>query len=103
MAVFTLNKENFNTEVLESEKVVLVDFWSPRCGPCMRLAPIVEQLSEEREDVKIGKINVDEEQELAVEYGVMSIPTLIVFKNGEAVTTEVGARPKEALEKLLEI
>ena len=83
MAVVTITKENFAQEVLQSEKPVLLDFWASWCGPCRMLSPIVDEVAEERTDVKVGKVNVDEQPELAGEFGVMSIPTLLVFKGGK--------------------
>ncbi len=95
MSVQTITKENFETLVLKSEKTVLVDFWASWCGPCRMVSPVVDEIAEERTDIVVGKINVDEQQELAIQYGVMSIPTLAVFKNGEVVNKAVGAQPKE--------
>ncbi len=97
-----LNKDNFETEVLKSEKPVLVDFWASWCGPCRMLGPTIEQLSEERDDIKVCKLNVDEESDIAVKYGVMSIPTVIAFKNGEVVNQSVGVVSKDRLLRLLE-
>lgn len=96
-----LTDENFKNEVMESDKKVLVDFWAPWCGPCKQVSPIVEELGEEHEEVKIGKVNVDENQNLAAEYGIMSIPTLIVFEDGEILNKQVGAASKERLESLI--
>ncbi len=92
MAVINITLENFEAEVIKSEKTVLVDFWAPWCGPCRMLSPVVDEIGEERTDIKVGKVNVDEQEELAMRFGIMSIPTLIVFKNGEAVkkTLETG-------------
>ncbi|MBE5937512.1 MAG: thioredoxin [Lachnospiraceae bacterium] len=97
MSAIEINKENFKKEVINSDKPVLVDFWASWCGPCKMLAPIVEKIAEENTDIKVCKINVDEEQELAMEYKVMSIPTLIVFKGGVAVNRSVGAKPKNEI------
>ena len=94
MAVVTVTADNFEQEVLRSEKTVLVDFWAAWCGPCKMLSPVVEQVAEERPDVKVYKINVDDEQELAVRYGIMSIPALLVFRNGELANQSVGVQPK---------
>ena len=96
MAVITITKENFEQEVLRSDKPVLLDFWASWCGPCRMLSPIVDEVAEERTDVKVGKVNVDQQPELAGEFGVMSIPTLLVFENGKLVRQAVGARPKAA-------
>ena len=97
MAVITITKENFAQEVLQSEKPVLLDFWASWCGPCRMLSPIVDEVAEERGDVKVGKVNVDEQPELAGEFGVMSIPTLLVFEQGKLVRQAVGARPKASV------
>ena len=101
MAVITITKENFAQEVLQSEKPVLLDFWASWCGPCRMLSPIVDEVAEERSDVKVGKVNVDEQPELAGEFGVMSIPTLLVFEQGKLVNQAVGARPKAGVLALL--
>ena len=102
MSVQTITKENFDELVLQSDKPVLVDFWAPWCGPCRMVSPIVDQIAEERADVAVGKVNVDEQPELAMQFGVMSIPTLLVFKGGQLAQKAVGARPKEDLLKLLD-
>ena len=97
-----LTKNNFETEVLKEEKLVLVDFWATWCGPCQMIAPVVEAIAEEQKDkVKVCKVNVDDEQELAIKYGVMSIPTLIFFKNGEVAKTVVGFHSKSELEEMV--
>lgn len=101
MAVEHINENQFKSVVLESEKPVLVDFYATWCGPCRQMSPILEQVSEERSDVKIVKVDVDENQNLAAEYGVMSIPTLIYFKGGKAVSQAVGARSKASIEMML--
>ena len=101
MAHITLTKDNFAQEVLHSEKPVLVDFWAPWCGPCRMVVPIVEEIARERSDIKVGKVNVDEEPELAGQFGVMSIPTLVVMKNGKIVNQAMGARPKSAILEML--
>ena len=101
MAVITITKENFEQEVLHSAKPVLLDFWASWCGPCRMLSPIVDEVAEERGDVKVGKVNVDEQPDLAAEFGVMSLPTLLVFQNGKLVNQSVGARPKSGVLALL--
>ena len=101
MAVITITKENFAQEVLQSTKPVLLDFWASWCGPCRMLSPVLDEVAEERTDVKVGKVNVDEQPELAGEFGVMSIPTLLVFEQGKLVRQAVGARPKAGVLELL--
>ena len=95
--VITVTSENFESEVLNSEKPVLVDFWASWCGPCRMLSPIVDEIAEEVQTIKVGKVNVDEQQDLAGKFGVMSIPPLILFKNGQPVNKSVGAKSKAAL------
>ena len=102
MSVITITKENFAAEVLNSDKPVLLDFWASWCGPCRMLSPIVDQVADERPDVKVGKVNVDEQPDLAGQFGVMSIPTLLVFKNGKLVNQAVGSRPKASVLALLD-
>ena len=99
--ITNITKENFDKEVLQAEGTVLIDFWAAWCGPCRMIAPAVEKIAEEHPEVKVCKINIDDEQELAIRHGVMSIPTLMVVKNGEIVNTAVGLRPKEEIEALL--
>ena len=99
--ITNVTKENFEAEVLKSDKTVLVDFWATWCGPCKMIAPVIEEIANERSDIKICKVNVDEQGELSIKYGVMSIPTLMIFRNGEAVQTAIGYRPKEEIEELL--
>ena len=101
MSVVHITKDNFQSLVLESEKPVLLDFWATWCGPCRMIAPIVEQLAEERGDIVVGKIDVDQEMELAVKFGIVSIPTLIVMKQGEVAAKSVGYCSKADIEKLL--
>ena len=97
MSIIHINKDNFHQEVLNSEKPVLLDFWAPWCGPCRLMSPILDQLAEEREDIKVAKVNVDEEPELAGEFRVYSIPTLAVVRDGLLVNQMVGARPKHQI------
>lgn len=101
MPAISVNKNNFNQEVLNSDKPVLMDFWAPWCGPCRMVVPLVEEIAKERSDIKVVKINVDEEQELAMQFGVMSIPTLVVMKNGKIVNQVTGARPKAQILAML--
>ena len=101
MSAISVNKNNFNQEVLNSDKPVLLDFWASWCGPCRMVSPIVDEIAAERSDIKVCKINVDEQPELAVQFGVMSIPTLVVMKNGKVVNQAVGARPKAQILAML--
>lgn len=99
--VIKVNSENFETEVLKSEKTVLIDFYADWCGPCKMLSPIVEQVASENNNIKVVKINIDDEQDLAVNYGIMSIPTLVVIKNGQEVDRAVGVIPKSEVKELI--
>ena len=101
MSAINVNKNNFNQEVLNSDKPVLLDFWASWCGPCRMVSPIVDEIAAERSDIKVGKINVDEQPELAMQFGVMSIPTLVVMKNGKVVNQVTGARPKAQILAML--
>ena len=101
MSVIKITKDNYRQEVLQSDKPVLLDFWASWCGPCRMVSPIVDEIAAERSDIKVGKINVDEQPELAAQFGVMSIPTLVVMKNGRIVNQTVGARPKAQILALL--
>ncbi|MGN0998525.1 MAG: thioredoxin [Faecousia sp.] len=101
MSVIKIHKNNFQDEVLNSDKPVLLDFWASWCGPCRMVSPIVDEIAAERSDIKVGKINVDEQPELAAQFGVMSIPTLVVMKNGRIVNQAVGARPKAQILAML--
>ena len=103
MAVVQITKDNFKELVLESSKPVLLDFWAVWCGPCKMIAPIVEALAEEREDIVVGKVNVDDEMELAAAFGVASIPTVVLVKDGKVAATSVGYRPKADLLKMLDL
>lgn len=101
MATTVITKENFKSEVLDAQGTVLIDFWANWCGPCRMLSPIVDQVAEQHSEVKVGKIDIDAQPELANQFGVMSIPTLIVFRNGQKVNESVGLIPKENVEALL--
>jgi thioredoxin 1 len=96
-----INKMNFDQEVVASDKPVLLDFWAPWCGPCRMVLPVIEEIAKERSDIKVGKINVDEEPELAREFGVMSIPTLVVMQDGRIVSKSMGAKPKAQILAML--
>jgi len=102
MAVITITEDNFSAEVLQAAEPVLLDFWAAWCGPCRMVSPIVDEISEERSDIKVGKINVDEQPRLAAQFGVASIPTLVVMKQGKVANSAVGARPKESVLALLD-
>ena len=102
MSAIHIHQHNFQEEILNAGKPVLLDFWAPWCGPCRMVAPIVEEIAEERPDIKVGKINVDEQPELAQVFGVASIPTLVVMKNGKIVNQSSGARPKQQILSMLE-
>ena len=101
MSVLTITKENFDQQVLQNTKPVLLDFWASWCGPCRMLSPVVDEIAQENDAIAVGKINVDEQPELASQFGVMSIPTLMVFKNGKAVNTSVGVVPKAKILAML--
>ena len=101
MSIMHITKTNYEELVLKSTKPVLLDFWAPWCGPCRMVAPIVEEIATERSDIAVGKVNVDEEMELAVQFGVSSIPTLVVMKDGKVAAQAVGYRPKADILKLL--
>ncbi|MDD6856099.1 MAG: thioredoxin [Oscillospiraceae bacterium] len=101
MSAISVNKNNYGQEVLNSDKPVLLDFWASWCGPCRMVSPIVDEIAAERSDIKVCKINVDEQPELAARFGVMSIPTLVVMKNGKVINQAVGARPKAQILAML--
>ena len=101
MSAINVNKNNFDQEILNSDKPVLLDFWASWCGPCRMVSPIVDEIAAERSDIKVGKINVDDQPELAARFGIMSIPTLVVMKNGKVVNQAVGARPKAQILAML--
>ena len=101
MYAIEINKNNFQSEVLNSDKKVLLDFWAPWCGPCRMVVPIVEEIAGERPDIKVGKVNVDEQPELAAKFGIMSIPTLVVIQDGKVLNQAMGARPKSAILAML--
>ncbi len=102
MSVLTINSQNYEEEVLKSKEPVLIDFYADWCGPCRAMSGIIDNIAEEKQDIKVGKINVDENQDLAMEYGVMSIPTIMIFKNGEVQKTFVGVRDKSEIIGALE-
>lgn len=102
MSVITITKENFQTEVMMSDKPVLIDLWASWCGPCQMLSPLVDQVAEERTDIKVGKINVDENPELAQAFGVQSIPLLVLVKNGKITAQSLGYVPKEKIIQLID-
>ena len=101
MAELTITQANFQSEILESDKPALVDFWAPWCGPCKMLGPVISEIEEEHPEIKVGKVNVDDEPDLAQQFGVMSIPFIAVFKDGKVVNSSVGVQPKESLLDML--
>lgn len=101
MSAINIDRSNFQSEVMNADRTVLLDFWAPWCGPCRTVVPIVEEIAKERSDIKVGKVNVDEQPELASQFGVMSIPTLVVMKDGKVLTQAAGARTKQAILEML--
>ena len=101
MAAININEQNFEHEILRSDKKVLLDFWAPWCGPCRMVVPIVEQIAEERDDIKVAKINIDEQPALAQQFGIMSIPTLVVMEEGKILQQSIGAKSKNAILSML--
>ena len=101
MSAININKNNFQNEVMNSDKPVLLDFWAPWCVPCRMVVPIIEEIASEHADIKVGKINIDEQSELANKFGIMSIPTLVVMKNGKIIQQVSGVRPKNAILEML--
>ena len=101
MKAMNISRENFQNEVMNADRPVLLDFWAPWCGPCRMVVPIIEEIANERADIKVGKVNVDEQPELASAFGVMSIPTLVVMKDGKVVNQSMGARPKKDILAML--
>ena len=101
MSVVHITKDNFDSIVNQNEKPILIDFWAPWCGPCKMVGPIIEEIADERDDIVVGKVNVDEEMELAKQFRIVSIPTIIVMKNGEKAVTSIGYKPKEDILALL--
>lgn len=101
MSVLNIHSENFENEVMRSEKPVLLDFWASWCGPCRMVGPIVDEIAEERTDIKVGKVNVDEQQKLAAKFEIMSIPTLVVLKEGKVIQRSVGAKNKNEILEML--
>lgn len=103
MSIINLTKDSYHNEVMETEKVVVIDFWATWCGPCKRMAPVVEEVAKDYPDVKVCKVNVDEEPELSNAFKIVSIPTIVVIKNGEIIDSVVGYRPKEDIEKIIKL
>lgn len=103
MSIINLTKDSYHNEVMGTEKVVVIDFWATWCGPCKRMAPVVEEVAKDYPDVKVCKVNVDEEPELSNAFKIVSIPTIVVIKNGEIIDSVVGYRPKEDIEKIIKL
>lgn len=103
MSIINLTKDSYHNEVMETEKVVVIDFWATWCGPCKMMAPVVEEVAKDYPDVKVCKVNVDEEPELSNAFKIVSIPTIVVIKNGDIIDSVVGYRPKEDIEKIIKL
>lgn len=103
MSIINLTKDSYHNEVMETEKIVVIDFWATWCGPCKMMAPVVEEVAKDYPDVKVCKVNVDEEPELSNAFKIVSIPTIVVIKNGEIIDSVVGYRPKEDIEKIIKL
>lgn len=103
MSIINLTKDSYHNEVMETEKVVVIDFWATWCGPCKMMAPVVEEVAKDYPDVKVCKVNVDEEPELSNAFKIVSIPTIVVIKNGEIIDSVVGYRPKEDIDKIIKL
>lgn len=103
MSIINLTKDSYHNEVMETEKVVVIDFWATWCGPCKMMAPVVEEVAKDYPDVKVCKVNVDEEPELSNAFKIVSIPTIVVIKNGEIIDSVVGYKPKEDIEKIIKL
>ena len=103
MSIINLTKDSYHNEVMETEKVVVIDFWATWCGPCKMMAPVVEEVAKDYPDAKVCKVNVDEEPELSNAFKIVSIPTIVVIKNGEIIDSVVGYRPKEDIEKIIKL
>lgn len=103
MSIINLTKDSYHNEVMKTEKVVVIDFWATLCGPCKMMAPVVEEVAKDYPDVKVCKVNVDEEPELSNAFKIVSIPTIVVIKNGEIIDSVVGYRPKEDIEKIIKL
>lgn len=103
MSIINLTKDSYHNEVMETEKVVVIDFWATWCGPCKMMAPVVEEVAKDYPDIKVCKVNVDEEPELSNAFKIVSIPTIVVIKNGEIIDSVVGYRPKEDIEKIIKL
>lgn len=103
MSIINLTKDSYHNEVMKTEKVVVIDFWATWCGPCKMMAPVVEEVAKDYSDVKVCKVNVDEEPELSNAFKIVSIPTIVVIKNGEIIDSVVGYRPKEDIEKIIKL